>query len=573
MTPPLNSLECDPNSSTMKPILLNPITLAGLIIVFLMGGWLLLLPTQLAGKMKQFVEQRTGRNFEIAGGSGLAFSPELGLNLYDITLAGSSSLAEPVLKSKVMFVPMSLNQLFGGLENNSAPTFINADLTLAFNAQGHSNVLIESSPDANKTDADAKAAEPIAFKVQSSTFHYSDERDGSQFILSKVSGEFKFEGDGGVSAIGSAEINQRHANFSVNLKSLERMFGEGSPVDFNLDSEGHAFSFSGRLATNTALNLAGQGSIESSDAKKLFKWLGLDISALSENQKFSVIGPFESQGSAFAVNHSILEFGNMHAIGDIAISRLAEKLNIVMQLDFESLNMRRTSKAESWSEVPFDASAFKNVDAQFQISAKSLHVDTTNLGSANIVGSIKNSVFVSRLKSDVVNVSQLKFDAGQVPPALEVALSTSGANAKDVLAALIGQNWLKGTVTMNVNLKAHGKSQAEMISNLSGTVDAEMNDVSLSGVDLKQLSTAREGWNGGQTDLSKAGAKLSIADGIATFAESTMEGVGLSILATGDIDILRQSLALSLEPISNLKILLNGAWGKPTISTIATTLH
>ncbi len=533
----------------------------------------MLLPSQLAGNLKQFVEQQTGRNFEIAGGSGLALSPEFGLNLYDITLAGSSSLADPVLMSKALFVPLTIKSLLAGLDDNVVPIFIDADLTLAFNAQGHSNVLIETGPDANKTDADATALMPIAFEIQTGTFHYADERDGSKFILPQISGEFKFDGDGNVTAIGSAEINKRHANFSGNLKSLERMFGEGSPFDFNLDSEGHAFSFSGRLATNTALNLAGQGSIESSDTKKLFKWLGLEIVALNENQKFSLIGPFESQGSAFRLNHCSLQFGDMKAIGDIAISKIAEKLNLVMQLDFETLHLSQNNKAEIWSEVPINVSTIKDVDAQFNISAKKFNVGVSNLGPTKIVGSIKNSILTASLTSDVVNVTQLTFDAGQVPPALTVALATTEAESKAIVPALTGQNWLRGSLTLNAELKAHGKSQAEMISNLSGTVDAKMKSGSIVGVNLSQLPTAHEGWNGGQTDFSIASVKLGVADGIATFAENQLQGTGLSIAAAGDIDLLRQSLALSVEPISKQKVLLNGTWNKPKISAIAPTLH
>jgi AsmA protein len=557
----------------MKRILFNPVTLVCLIVAFLIGGWLLLLPAQIAGKVKQLIEQRTGRSFEIAGGAGFTLSPQLGLNLGDVTFAGASAMAEPVLKSKTMFVPISIHALMGEIDAGVVPIFSDADITVAFNAQGHANVLIDQSPDASKTDVDTPEALPTTIQIQSGTFHFSDARDGSAFTLPQIAGSFTFGGDSSLVATGSAEINERHAEYSGSLKSLERAFGEGSPVDFNLDSDGHAFSFSGRLAANVALNLAGQGSVESSNAQQLFKWFGVDLNVPALKQKFSLSGPFELQGTAFGLKKSELQLGDVKATGDIAFSKADVKPSLIMQLDFDALHVAGVKTAKAWSEAPIDVSVFQNLDMQFKIAVAKFSLGAANLGAAVIDGTIKDAVMTSTFKSDFLNVSQLNFDASQVPPTLALNFSAEKADAKAVLPALTGQSWLSGPLNLNAVLSARGKSQAEMISTLNGTVDAQIESGALLGTDLNQLPKTQDGWSGAKTDFSTATAKFSIVDGIASIVENHLEGAGLSVSAAGDVDLLRQSLTLSLEPIEKQKILLNGPWDHPKISAIAPTLH
>ena len=544
----------------MKRIFLHPLTLLGSILILLMGGWLLLLPTQLAGKIKQSIETRTGRSFEIAGGAGFRLSPQIGLNLFDVTFSGSSAMAEPVLKSKAVFIPLSFTSLLGGFDKDSALAFIDADVTLAFNAEGHANILIDQNPDASKSDVNAPELSTLSVKIESGTFHYSDARDGIAFVLPQFSGVFDFGDDGNLTATGSTEINDRHANFSGTLKSLARAIEEGSPLDFNLDSEGHIFSFAGRLANLGSLNLAGQGSIETSDAQKFFKWMGVDIKALPSNLKLVLDGPFESQGSTFTFKKSSFQMDQWKAVGDILFSTQGGRKNLVTQLDFETLSVNATGKIGAWSEAPFDVAVLQNLDAQFQISTPQFMIGLANLGAAKIGGLVKNAALTASFQSATMKVSSLKIDASQLPPTLDLALSTVNANAKALIPVLTGQNWLSGPLTMNANLKAHGKSQAEMISTLSGDVVAGVESGSITG-------------NGGKTDFTKFAADIALEDGIASLSNTHLTLADQEAAATGEIDLLRKSFSISAEPVAKQKMLINGTWDAPKISAIAPTMH
>lgn len=544
----------------MKRFILHPTTLICLILIVIAATWLIILPTQLAGKLKQIVEMRTGRSFDIAGGSGYRFSPQWGLEVYDITFSGSSALAEPVLKSKVMFIPLSIGVLLGAVNAASPFTFSQADVTVAFNEQGHANLLINQNPEAGKTDVNAPEQLPVSVNIQSGTFHFSDARDGTSFVLPQFSGVFDFSADGGLVMVGSAEINDRHANFSGTAKSLPRAIEEGSPLDFNLDSEGHAFSFSGRLATTGALNLAGQATVETSDAQKLFHWLGVDFETLPENLKLSLDGPLESQGSTFAFKKSSLQIDNLRGSGDVLFSTPAGRKNLALQLDFESLPIKIGDSKAAWSEVPFDVAALQNFDAQFQISTPKLLMGLANLGGAKLEGTLKNAVFSASLKTASFNLSQLKLDAAQLSVALDVTLSTINADAKTLLAALTGQNKLSGAMTLTTSIKAQGKSQAEMVSTLSGDVDATF--------EKGAFAT-----NIGTTEFKQMAAHASLQDGIATLADTHFTIADQVVNATGEVDLLRKTLSISAEPIAQQKILLDGAWNDPKISAIAPTLH
>ncbi len=544
----------------MKRFFLHPFTLISLILIVITATWLMLLPAHLAGKIKQIVESRTGRSFEIAGGAGYRFSPQWGLDVYDVTFAGSSALAEPVLKSKVMFIPLSLGRLFGGVNDHTPFTLSEADVTVAFNEQGHANILINQSPETGKADVNAPEPSPASVKIESGTFHFRDARDGTSFDLPQFSGVFDFSADGGLTAVGATEINDRYVSFSGGVKSLSRAIDEGSPLDFNLDSAGHAFSFSGRFATLGAINLAGQAAVETSDAQKLFQWWGVDFKTLPVNLKLSLAGPFESQGTAFAFKKSSLQIDNFKASGDALFSTVIGRKNLALQMDFASLPVKMGDRNVAWSEVPFDISALQNFDAQFQISTPKLLLGISNLGAAKFEGTLKNAVLAASLKSETVIISQIKIDAAQMLVALDVTLSAINADTKTLMTAFTSQSKLNGAVTLTSSFKAQGKSQAEMISTLSGDVNAT--------IEKGSFVT-----KSGTTEFTQLTARASLQDGIATLGDSHLTIADQVATATGEVDLLRKTLSISAEPITKQKVLLDGAWDDPKISAIAPTLH
>jgi uncharacterized protein involved in outer membrane biogenesis len=535
----------------MKRFLLNPFSLVLVLAIFLFGSWLVFMPAQIAGKIKQAIELRTGRELIVTGGSSLVFSPVLGVALHDVSLTGASAMAEPVLRAKNLMVPLSLVQLIAGQTGVDSLVLDGAQIDVILNGQGHANVLIEQTPDASKADADAKPGRPLHIKINDGSFHFSDLRNGNEFELHQLSADVDY---GEVlTATGSATVKDQRIHFSSTLNSLSRAFAEGSPLDLNVDGGGGAFSFSGRVATGGTLNLAGQASLESDDAPRLFTWLGAKLQGFVALKKLSLSGALDAQGSVFLLKQAKLKIANMNAEGDVSFSNSGERPNVTAALGFNVLDLNlyqaaQAPAAKGWSEKPINIADLNAVDAQFKISANKLLYGTLMTGPTTIEGSLKDRALNATIKSDAVaggnaNID-VNFDARQLPPKLKLDIALTKVEGKSFLSAIIGQHWLSGPLTVAANLSAGGESQAAMISSLVGDVDAKVQNGSISGLDFARNVNAQ--------------AKLKLADGVVTLGENNFSG-------TGEVDILRQALAISIAGK-----LIKGPWDAPKISPIET---
>ncbi len=154
----------------------------------------------------------------------------------------------------------------------------------------------------------------------------------------------------------------------------------------------------------------------------------------------------------------------------------------------------------------------------------------------------------------------------------------AGAEAKDFLGKAFGIHFLSGPVDLKTDLKAVGSSPAQLISTLAGTASLSLTGGALDGVDLATLAGLvskedAQGWglaDGVSTPLSAAKAQANFKDGIATLSDSSIDAAGLAATVSGDIDLLRRAVNLTVKPERGLPIpvaaRVKGPWEKPKIS-------
>jgi AsmA protein len=572
--------------------LTHPISLICLLALILIGGWFAFLPARYAGLVAQGIEKKMGRTLTIDGGAGFVFSPHFGIGLHDVTLAGASALAEPVIRAKTLTVPLSILQLITGLGDAKIFLLDQANINVTINGQGHSNVLIEQEPSSAKTDSDAAALKPITLKISDSHFRFRDERNGNAFELKGITGETQFMGDGSITATGAAVINDQFINFDANLASLQRSFAEGSPFDLSADGVASSFAFSGRLATGGSINLAGQAEVTSTDGPRLLRWLGADLNGFAAAKKLSLSGALESNGSTFSLKEAKLKWAQMNARGEVSISFEGERPALRAALGFDQLDFNLyqqttsggSQAAQSWTEKPYDLSNLKALDIELKLSTTKLRYNDLETGVATLEAKLKDRKLDATIKSSAVAGGAgdfaVDFDAAQLPAKLKLNLDLMRVEANPVLAALFGMKWLSGPLTLSTQLSAVGNSQAELLSTLGGQAQIGLQDGVISGVDIGKIAGAAsknivEGWAGEKTQAVNAAITLAFKEGIATVGSNEITTPDLSLSASGEIDLLRRSLDLSSDPTlkrdggADLKlpvgIKVTGAWDHPKI--------
>lgn len=563
----------------MKRFLFHPFSFVALLLVIMLGAWITYFPVLVSGRFAKNFAAKIGRTVEVQNGAGYVFSPVFGIGLNDVSFAGASALAEPVVKAKQLIIPITFGQILSGQFSNDALILDNADIAVAINAQGHSNVLIELNPTAEKTDADAVVAQPIAVKLLNSRFHFSDERTTSTFKLEQVSGGAQFFDDGSLTWRGTAALNSQFITIDATLGSIARSFAEGSPLDLNIDGVASALAFSGRIATTNSLNLAGTADLSSQDAPRLLRWLGADIKGLNDNKILTLSGPLESNGAVFNFKTAALTYASMQAKGDISFAAGKLRPRISANLAFNTLNfdVYKTNSLKGgsgWDERPFNLEDLGTVDAEFSVSTSVLKYNGLKLGPSTLEGSLKDQVLDLTLQGEAQSGGSVKIavalDPLQNPAKFNLNLDLNRVEAKEILGGLFDTKFISGPLTLTSTLNSSGASQAALISNLSGTVNAAIENGALSGVDLRNtlasISTnPTEGWAGETTPIVRAKLAATVLEGVATLGDNQFQGSGLSFQSTGEIDLLRQSLDLSVVPKTLSPISISGPWSKPKI--------
>ncbi len=536
----------------MKQIFSRPATYIALFAFIVLAGWFSYLPSKIAANIKTVLQEQTGRAVTI-GSSAYSFVPRFGIALQNVTLAGTSELVDPVIHAKRVLMPLSLVQLLTGRASPQTLAVDGAEIRVAFDGVGHTNVFVGESP---------KAWPQFHVQLSNSSFHYFDERSGDQFGFDQISGLADFSSEGEINSSGSAVVNGQFVNFNATLASLERAFSDGSPLDLTVEGVASSFSFSGRLATAKRLNLAGTAEVNSTDAPRLMKWLGADVSHITYLKNLNLSGALDSDGPVMFLTGADLKLGNMAARGDISFSNAGERPNITAALGFDHLSLHLDA-AESWSDKPIDFSGFNALDMQFRFSSNSLNLNDLKTGAATIVGALKDRVLTAVVKSNdfAGGTGQLDvgLDATQLPPKLKLDVSLAN------VAALISKNFLSGGITLESHLAATGNSQAEMIYTLSGDATVSLDGSTISGATLSTLATKpMDGWNGGQSPNLKGQMQFRLSEGVAKLGENQLDGAGVSLHSEGEIDLLRKSLEVTTGP--DVKVKIQGPWAKPTLT-------
>ncbi len=561
--------------------------LSVVLVMLVLATWLsIFMPARILHQMQNDFLARSGRALAANAGASLSLSPSLGVTFHDIRVDGASALSEPVLKAKSLFVPISLAQAFWSHPTKDEIVLEAPVFTMGFNSEGRANILLSDTTATVKADVKTALPAPLQVTFQNGSFVYKDELKTQSFTLSEAEGLITVDEQQEINLKSAAVLGGQRVHFQGALHSLPRAFSDGSPFDFNLDGAGAAFGFSGRVIATNGIDLAGQATVDTDDAARLLKWLGVELQGLGEKYPLAITSAVESQGAAFLLKKADVKIAKMTAQGDVSFSTAGERPHLTMAINMDELNnnlyaspVKGLATIGSWSDRLFDLNDMRTLNVEFRIAANRFHFGDFITGPTQVEGNLKDGVLSATLNNETSGKADVIFDSSQSPPKLSLNFDLKDLDAKTFVTQFTGMNWVQGALRLIATLNAEGASQAEMISNLKGNAEAQIDQGRIEGVDLAGLSAHIQsetvlGWEGAATRPVSGVVQLSVADGVATLQENNLTVPGIKISQTGEIDILRR--ALNLEAMLKLnradgkpvKIKVTGPWIKPSFALL-----
>lgn len=285
---------------------------------------------------------------------------------------------------------------------------------------------------------------------------------------------------------------------------------------------------------------------------------GLLPQALSGN------GEVKLSGTTVAINSLSGMLGNARFSGYASIEATTKPL-VKVNLDFKQLDMDApaavTSKpSDGWSTDAIKLDGLNYVDADFQISAASLNIGTLRVAPAKIEGALASGIVKMTLSElglyEGKAAAGLAIDASIPSPIFAMRAELRGVRALPLLTNAADFTSLDGRMQAQLDVRSTGRNQRELIANLAGTTTVDFQDGQIRGINVAQMirnltSSTLSGWQENEvqsTDLSELHATFRIEKGRAETSDLRLAGPLVRVTGTGTTDLNSKMLAFRLEP-------------------------
>lgn len=493
-----------------------------------------------------------GRELTVKGGAHVEFSPHLAIRLDGVSLANPADPDSPFLTAESLRLPVSPWQLLVRQADLAGIALDSPEIALLINEQG-------------KASWDfPMPAHPTPFRVtiDHGTLRYFDARNAQSFAISGVTLSADISAAGELTLKGSADAAGRLLRIDGYVKSVSRVQQDGSPANLELEAPDLALSFDGRISTATVLGLAGTLSLSSDNPVAAARWAGIDVDAEGLGS-LHLSGGLESAGRAFALHQAEVALGGNTASGDVALDFRNEVAKLQASLQSAAIDLApfipaSGAKPGAWGTQPLGLARLKVFDAELSLSARSLAYGALTTGPSQIHVAIDKGRLDATLVASTIAGGQarvgLAVDGGVSPPGFAIGLKCEDVDAAKLLPGLAETTWLKGRGLVSASLSGSGDTQQEIVGSLQGTIDAALANGEVSGFGVSEALSAVsqhivEGWpSAAVTPFSKLTVSAAISDGIGTLTSLNLQSPTLTLTGMGEIDILRRSLDLKVDP-------------------------
>ena len=150
---------------------------------------------------------------------------------------------------------------------------------------------------------------------------------------------------------------------------------------------------------------------------------------------------------------------------------------------------------------------------------------------------------------------QLDLEVVDGTPRISNRLQLDGLQALPFLTDAAGFERLRGTANVEVSLQTRGRSERELVRNLSGQGQATFRDGAIVGINLPAMvRNAAAAFQGGatgeerETDFAELSGSFTVNNGILTNDDMWLQAPVLRVAGRGQIDLPERTLDYRLEP-------------------------
>ncbi|HEY1796945.1 MAG TPA: AsmA family protein [Stellaceae bacterium] len=580
------------------------------VVVLALGGAAMLVPlNSLRGPIETAASRALDRQVRVAGSLHLTLFPEFGISLKNVSIANSAGAHDPemVTVGKII-VGARLMPLLSGRLVTTKIVLKRPVIHLELGKDGVANWQFGARTQglAENPFSDGRLGIKDA-RIENGEVTYFDAAIGKTQTLSAVSLTLAMAGskEAGhkLTVEGTATHQSVPLQLAASLDDLDGFIkGGASQGRVRVRSAMVNIDFTGRLAVGGALD--GKLSLDAPSLRRLAGWAGHPLPPGNGLGAVTVTAAVRGKDGVYTLSKADIGLDRMKLAGTLAIdARLAvPSLNGSLSVDrLDTGPYLAPGNAEDVTKVakapdrntPLALGALKSADADLKLAVGGLVLPDFEIDRAAIAAVLKKGILQAQLTSFTAyggsGKGTVTLDPSGALPTLRADIDMSGVRVEAFLAEMAGVRRIAGSGAIRLDIASRGRSELDIVRNLSGKGSLTVGNGSIAGADLGAVArlvqstltgsflTGAVGDNA-RTAFGTLSASFTIEGGIVRVGALRlvnpvveMTGAGTINLATRQIDFRFEPHALQGMPGLNLvdigiPFYVRGSWDHPSFA-------
>ncbi|WOI52027.1 AsmA family protein [Parvularcula sp. LCG005] len=575
------------------------IILAG--VVVLLVALVFLLPVFIpADKLEAQVEAKAsaalGREVTIDGAPKISILPTK-LTVRGLTVANAEGFSAPYLvKVDEARIGVKLFPLFSSRVEITQFDLDSPDVNLQSDAAGNANWMLGSGESAPAEESDGSGLNDVqlgTININNGRIAY-DGGTGETYQAENADIQITMESlDEPLSIDGTMDV-QGEASSVKAIFTTPRQFTDQGEATLDLDMKLGPNTVDTRLNLSDTLAFNGDLDVDVPALRALMQLVGASIDTDNGFEKLRLKGPVQgtSEKVLFGTGTE-LTFDDIKGTGSVSIDLAGERPAVTGELTVGTLDLTPYLPAEpegmkdakeggafpEWSTEPMDFSALTAIDAQLSFIADQIILPSVQVDNSQLRVKLQNGNLLANIDQMVLyggtGTGTMTANFAATRPSLGAKFNLTDVNVGTLAKELLAVSRLNATGGVNIDVKTQGRSQAEWVNNLSGTLTTDLADGQIQGFNLGKVArSAMQAYtslrDGGlnaatltstfanigstargpaeETDFSDLLVDVGIANGIVTSKTLRLVGPYFEVAGDAVINLPAQSVEMRLTP-------------------------
>jgi AsmA protein len=567
------------------------------------------------GEVERVVENATGRDVVISGGVGVSYWPVLGLRAEDVTLANvEGGRAPSFIAADEIDIGVELRPLIDRQVHVRRLVFQRPQIALEVDAEGKPNWILAPRPAPPGTPPPPPGQPGIDLahtnlrevRIADGEVSFYDARRGSGWVIGDADLSTAITAlDEPMTLTGSIKYNDKEVDLTAEIANPGAATrGELTPIRLEVESELINANFTGQTVA-TSGELAGTVRAQGPNLRELASWVGSPLQGGAGFGQFAVSGRIVIGGGAYDFSNAGFAVDQVRGRGDFVLSEVRGKPYLSGRLELFDFDLNpyltgqapppaseeeavaaaaspatATATSAPTAEIAVVEAAPRALDVQAAPTATPVSFNGLQAFNADLE-LVTHAVLVQHLRIDSARLNLVindgfmaatlhnlalyggsgrgRFEIDARAPATRIMqdLVFDNVDARRFLTDAINFSNVEGRAEINLNVRAEGATQQELLASLDGATHIEIVSGILHGVDLGGVSTTiRNALRGeliapeAQTPFQGFSGTFAIADGVLASDDLSFNTTDLRILGIGVIDVPQRRIDVRLAPRS-----------------------